>query len=308
MGGPCFCFSKVKEREPVVLRSLTKICEYLNVSPQHRRVVRFTLCRQITHQHIWRSTLQELLKELKLDIDAIETPKHRIEIGKQIISCCSKFLNDSESSFGLDSPSWMRLTTTKKPDSPIHKWGDVLEMFNDLTSCLKKEQRLALHVLKLEAMKEGLYQIKDVFLDRDIGYKRARQQECLVQKKLSQSLGHSSECLFTLLLYNLYGRVRNIEVDLCGGVCNSGGDVCLSIGKVSSATDMKMITRGIRHLDKALGLFKFVWEVAGMKKGLHLRGHIWNVGGEERVLQYRGNTFFVHGIKFPRRENFNYEY
>ena len=69
-------------------------------------------------------------------------------------------------------------------------------------------------------MKAGLYQIRDVVIERDIAFKEARRQDCLVQRKLSKSLGHSSRCLYTLLLFYLYGTVRDMEVHV--GKCISG--------------------------------------------------------------------------------------
>ena len=123
-------------------------------------------------------------------------------------------------------------------------------------------------------------------------------QESLVQKKLSKTLGHSSKCLFTLLLYYLYGQVRDIEVDLCGRIYSTGGEnrFCLYMGKILTTEEDKMVWSGVRQLDRALQLFKFVWESAGMKGVLELQGHLWCVGAEGRMLTYKGNMFFVHGI------------
>lgn len=135
-------------------------------------------------------------------------------------------------------------------------------------------------------------------IDKSIGYKEARHQESLVQKKLSKTLGHSSKCLFTLLLYYLHGHARDIEVDLCGRIYSVGGEdrFCLYMGKILSTEEDKMVWSGVRQLDRALRLFKFVWETAGMRGVLQLQGHLWCVGAEGRMLTYRGNTFFVHGI------------
>ncbi|KAB2619125.1 hypothetical protein D8674_014994 [Pyrus ussuriensis x Pyrus communis] len=87
---------------------------------------------------------------------------------------------------------------------------------------------------KLEVMKEGLSQVKDVLTPRSIGHKEVRHQESLVQKKLTKTLGHSSQCLFTVLFFYLYGHVRDIEVDVCGGVyrCGSENDLCLCMGRI----------------------------------------------------------------------------
>ncbi|KAK9143116.1 hypothetical protein Syun_012516 [Stephania yunnanensis] len=82
------------------------------------------------------------------------------------------------SCINLDSTSWMRLTPTKKSDSPpSSKWGNLLEMFNDLTKCLASDKDLLYHLSKLELVKEGLYQIKDVLVDRDIRYKETRHRK-----------------------------------------------------------------------------------------------------------------------------------
>lgn len=168
----------------------------------------------------------------------------------------------------------------------------------DLIICLRTEKELALHIAKLEVMKEGLSQIKDVLIDKNIGYRETRYQESLVSKKLSKTLGHSSPCLFTLLLYYLYGSVKDIEVELCGGVYGKegGNKFCLYMGKILILDEERMVWSGVKQLDRALGLFKLVWEASGMKESLEVQGHIWCVGAETRSLTYKGNMFFVHGI------------
>ncbi|XP_058074529.1 uncharacterized protein LOC131224159 [Magnolia sinica] len=300
---PNACFGKPNERESLTLNSLTKVCDFLNVSAQQRKSVRLRICPQVTQHHIWRGVLEEILNNLKSEMGALHCHPltARLQMGDQIISSCVCFLAESAySSSESDSPSWMRLASTRVADSPpSRKWGDILEMFDDLIKCLRPEKRLTDHVTKLEAMREGLYQIKEVLVERDIGYREARHQERLVQKKLTQTLGHSSKCLFTLLLYYLYGSVRDVEVEVCGGVYGRGsGSFCLCIGKVLTSDGEKMLWNGIKQLDRALGLFKFVWESAGMKGMLELQGHVWCMRAEERTLTYRGNVFFVHGIKF----------
>lgn len=243
---------------------------------------------------------------LKFDLDLLgahELSKSNSAImGQQIVHSCLKFLTETAvSSSDPDSTtSWMKLAPSKSfnPSDP-HKWEDVLEMFNDLIECFRTEMRLKLHVSKLEVMKEGLSQIRDVIVDSSIGYKEARHQESLVQKKLTKTLGHSSRCLFTLLLYYLHRRVSDIEVDIRGGVYGNYGSenrFCLSMGRILTSDDQKMVGRGVKQLDQALGVFKFVWETARMKGNLDLQGHIWCVGAEDRMLRYRGNRYFVHGI------------
>lgn len=295
-------FSKASDREPIIVDSLTKISNFLNVSAQQRKVVRFTVCPQVTQHRIWTGALEEILNGMKFDLDLLGVQglsKSSSIMGKQIVHHCLKLLTETAVSSAPDSTSWMNLTPSKTSDpSDPHKWEDVLEMFNDLIECFRSETRLKLQVSKLEAMKEGLSQIKDVIVDSSIGYKEARHQEILVQKKLTKTLGHSSRCLFTLLLYYLYRRVSDIEVDMRGGVYENGIDnsFCLSMGRILTSGDEKMVGRGVKQLDQALGVFKFVWETAGMKGNLELQGHIWCVGAEDRMLRYRGNRYFVHGI------------
>ncbi len=298
---PFVCFSEHSEREPMIVNSLTKVSNFLNISAQQRKLVRHTICPQVTEVRIWTGALEEMLNGLKSELDLLtcQCAGKGTKMGQQIVSSCLKFLADTTISFDHDSASWMRLVPAKVVDSSAsHKWEDVLEMFNDLIECLRSEKELCFLVGKLEFMKEGLSQIKDVLIDKSIGYKEARHQESLVQKKLSKTLGHSSKCLFTLLLYYLYGQVRDIEVDLCGRIYSTVGEnrFCLYMGKILTTEEDKMVWSGVRQLDRALQLFKFVWESAGMKGVLELQGHLWCVGAEGRMLTYKGNMFFVHGI------------
>ncbi|KAF3784175.1 hypothetical protein EJ110_NYTH30967 [Nymphaea thermarum] len=294
---PTGCFAKLSERDSMTLNKLTKVCELLNIPIQQRKIVRYTVSTQITQSHILRNTLLEILNELNAEMLHMGATTHTLRMGEQIVNSCLKLFMASAVSSNLESPSWMRPASNKKPDSARLTWGEPLEMIIDLTECLKNEPRLAPYVSKLEALKEGLYQIKDVMIDRDIGYRQAREQECLVRKNLSQSLGHSSECLFTLLLYYLYGTVNNMEIDLRGGIYGKEPQFCLCFGKVMTSSDDYMIWRGIKQLDRALGLCTFVWKVAGMKASLKVQGHIWVVDVEERVIEYRMNSYFVHRIE-----------
>lgn len=294
-------FSKPSERQPVVVNSLTKISSVLNISAQQRKLVRIMISPQVTQHQIWRGALEEILNGLKVEIDLLNfrCPSKGIKMAQQIISSCLKFLADSTLYSEPDSCSWMRPAPVKIVNPLVScKWEDVLEMFNDLIKYLKGEKGLENHMTKLEVMKEGLFQIKDVLVDNSIGYREARHHQSLVQKKLSKTLGHSSRCLFTLLLYYLNRRVRDIEVDLCGGFYENEAEkrFCLSMGRILTSKDEKMIQRGVKQLDRALSLFKFVWETAGKKDVLELQGHLWCIDSEERSLAYRGNAFFVHGI------------
>ncbi|XP_042502931.1 uncharacterized protein LOC122080114 [Macadamia integrifolia] len=299
---PKTCFSKADERERLILNSLTKVCNYLNISAQQRKSVRLTICPQVTHQRIWIGALEEILRGLKSEMESLNNriPPKAAHMAEQIVTSCLCFLADTAVSSDPDSVSWIRLHPTEKANSvPSHQWGDILEMFNDLTKCLRGEMKILYHMSKVEVMKEGLFQIKDVLLDRDLGYKEARHQESLVQKKLSKSLGHSSQCLFTLLQYYLYGHVQDSEVDFCGGVYKGvvKGSSCLCIGKILTSNEEKVVWSAVKQLDRALGLFRFVWETAGMKEVLELQGHLWYVGTEKRTLTYRGNVFFLHTIR-----------
>ena len=297
-------FGKPNEREPMTVNSLTVVCNFLNISAQQRKEVRFTVCPQVTQHRIWMGALEETLNGLKSEMETLDhrcySPSKGRMMGQQIVQSCLNFLADKAViSCDPDSTSWMRPKPARVPESPSRKWEEVLEMFNHLLKCLRaNEEGLHLYVSKLEAMKEGLSQIKDVLVDGKIGYKEARHQQSLVQKKLRKTLGHSSRCLFTLLVYYLYGSIGDIEVDVCGGLYGSdGGDrCCLYMGRILTSDDEKMVQSGVKQLDRALGLFKFIWETAKMKGVLELQGHLWCVEAEERLIMYRGNVFFVHKI------------
>ncbi|GAV89587.1 hypothetical protein CFOL_v3_33001 [Cephalotus follicularis] len=293
------CFSKPSEREPLIVNSLTTVSNFLNVSAQQKKSLRLNICPQVTQHNIWTGALAAILNGLKSELallDNVSLSKNA-EMGQQIVSNCLQFLADFDVSCDPNSTSWMRLAPAKRVDiHSMNKWEDVFDMFNDLIECLDSERGQLYHVTKLEVMKEGLAQIKDVLVDRNIGYKEIRHQESIVRKKLTKTLGHSSRCLFTLLLYYLYGRVRDIEVDICGGLCGGENKFRLCMGRILTSCEERMVGRGVKQLDRALGLFKFVWETAGMKGDLNLQGHLWCVGVKDRMLTYRGNVFFVHGI------------
>ncbi|KAL8159638.1 hypothetical protein V2J09_001175 [Rumex salicifolius] len=295
------CFSKQNEREPMIVDSLTTICNILGISAQQRKVVRFTICAQVTQHQMWTGALEQLLKNLEIEIRSLKHLVHNknMKMSEQIVSTCLKFLAETANSHDEDTSSWMRPKPKVFVDSSsTHKWGEVLDMFNDLVGYLKDEDKLVFYVSKLESMKEGLAQIKDVLIDRNIGYREVRHQENLVQKKLSKTLGHSSRCLFTLLRYYLHDTIRNVEVEVCGGLYELGGpdQICLYMGKVLTSNEEVVIWRGVKQLDRALGLFKFVWESAKMKGTLELQGHLWCVGAQHKTLTYRKNLFFIHGI------------
>lgn len=283
---------------PMTLDCLTKICNFLGISAQHRKNIRLTVCSQVTQHHIWRGALEEILKDLKREVDTISFNSTAFQMARQIMVSCLKFLEDTANLQESKAPAWMRLPLLKKVKKleTLRKWEEVLEMFVHLSQCLGQEERMLCDIAKIDVMKEGLFQIKDIVIERDISFKEARRHDSLVQKKLTKSLGHSSKCLFTLLLYYLYGTVRDIEVEVCGAICGGGGKFYLQIGKFLTSDDEKMVRNGVKQLYRALGVFKFVWETASMNGTMNLQGHLWSVGANERTLTYRGNTIFVHNI------------
>ncbi|RID76668.1 hypothetical protein BRARA_B03631 [Brassica rapa] len=291
-------FNTETEREPFVVNSLTKVCNFLDITAQQRKLVRSTVCSQVTQYRIWRGALEDILNALQEEVEHSETTRQGTKLGQQVILSCLKFLSESSVSYEDEtSTSWMRPVPGRYAKANASaKWEDVLDMVNDLRRYL--EEHDFYHMEKLLSMKEGLLQIKDVFLDNTIGFREVRHQEHLVYRKLSKMLGSPSPCLFTLLVYFLYGRVRDIEVDLCGGFHKEekSGVFSLSMGRVLTSGDEKMLGRGIKQLDRALGLFQFVWETAGMKESLNLQGHLWCLGAEERTITYRGKTFFLHDL------------
>uniref|UniRef100_A0A453HKQ3 Uncharacterized protein n=1 Tax=Aegilops tauschii subsp. strangulata TaxID=200361 RepID=A0A453HKQ3_AEGTS len=138
----------------------------------------------------------------------------------------------------------------------------------------------------------------------------------MVQRNLSKNLGHSSRDLYTLLLFYLYGTVRDIEVHI--GKCLSGKEgknVTIHAVKFLVDGDELAVRSGIKQLSRALRVFSFVWEAANtdtgtsndivVKKGegakgvLKLQGHLWGLGVEEKTVTYRGDVFKVHQIKLP---------
>ncbi|KAL0890678.1 hypothetical protein Bca101_014661 [Brassica carinata] len=297
-------FGTESEREPLVVNSLTKVCNFLDISAQQRKLVRCTVCSQVTQYRIWRGALEDILNGLKDEVDWLlehSETRQGAKLGQQVILSCLKFLSESSVSYEAEnSTSWMRPVPARYAKANASaKWEDVLDMVNDLRRYLEHDEGITVlyHLEKLLSMKEGLLQIKDVFLDNTIGFREVRHQEHLVHRKLSKMLGSPSPCLFTLLIYFLYGRVRDIEVDLCGGFYKEKSEFfCLSMGRILTSTDEKMLRRGIKQLDRALGLFEFVWETAGMKETLNLQGHLWCLGAEEKSITYRGKTFYLHDL------------
>ncbi|CAL4988513.1 unnamed protein product [Urochloa decumbens] len=307
------------------LSSLTRVCDVLGVSAQQRKSVRLTVCPQVTQHHVWRGALAAVLGDLQADMVSLDTPSSATQMAEQIASACTRFLSYTADAATPSTPSWMRPTPFKKPAEsppPAKKWQEVLDMFCDLGRSLEADDgRLAAHAEKVEAMEEGLYQIRDVVIERDIAFKEARRQDCLVQRKLSRTLGHSSRCLYTLLLFYLYGTVRDIEVHVGKCVSSKGGrDVAVHAAKFLTGGDEVVVRSGVKELSRALGVFRFVWEAANTdidagndngkdvvvkkknedaKGVLELQGHLWGIGVEEKTVTYRGDVFHVHQIQLP---------
>ncbi|KAK1411155.1 hypothetical protein QVD17_37700 [Tagetes erecta] len=290
------CVNKPIYKETFDVNSLKKICDMLVVSAQQRKLVRLAICPQVTQHQIWTGALMEILNQLEIEMCVKDCMKGS-NMAQQIVVNCLRFLDDVVS-YDPDSTSWMRVAPKKDADSsPSAKWSDLLEMFNDLINCLKNDHEFLFYVIKLEIMKEGLSQIKDVLVDKNIGYKEALHQQSLVHKKLTKSLGHSSRCLFTLLLYYLYGSIQDIELDICWYSEDvSGNKLYLCVGKIIASDEDKMLMHIFKQLDRALGVIKFVHEMAEMKEILEIQGHLWCIGSKNRSFAYRGHNFFIHGI------------
>ncbi|KAK9079480.1 hypothetical protein SSX86_001152 [Deinandra increscens subsp. villosa] len=294
------CVNKPSYTQPFGVNSIKKICDLLDVSAQQRKLVRLAICPQVTQHQIWTGAIMEILKHLEKEMSVRDYGciTKGSNMAQQVVANCLMFLDDVMS-YDPDSASWMRLAPKKDVDSPpFAKWADFLEMFDDLINCLKNDDEFFFYVIKLEVMKEGLLQIKDVLVDKKIGYKEALHQQSLVKKKLSKSLGHSSRCLFTLLLYYLYGSVQDIDLDVCCWVSkdDNGDRFYLCVGKIMTSDEDKMLMHVFRQLDKALGVIKFVHQMAEMKESLEIQGHIWCIGSKSKSFAYRGHNFFIHGI------------
>ncbi|GAB2223344.1 hypothetical protein Droror1_Dr00017485 [Drosera rotundifolia] len=294
-------FSRSCARRPLVVSSLKPVSEFLGISAQQRKVLRLSVCSQVARHNIWISALEEFLNGLKFEMEYLKchSPRKGIHIGEQIVSSCLSFLSRTANCRDLEAASWMRPKPIRVVDcQSTHKWEEVLEMFNDLINCLRDEKELAFYVYNLEVMREGLTQIKDLSVDKNIAYKEARHQESLVHKRLVKTLGHSSKCLFTLLHYYLYGAMGDMEIEVLGDLHQAGArdKFCLCMGKVMTSDEENMIRSGMKQLHRNLGLFKFAWETSQMKGNLELQGHIWCVGAQYRTLTYKGTSFFVHGI------------
>lgn len=61
----------------------------------------------------------------------------------------------------------------------------------------------------------------------------------------------------------------------------------LSMGRVLTSGDERMLGRGIKQLDRALGLFEFVWETGGVLT-FNFKDICGCLGAKERNITYRG--------------------
>ena len=248
---PPLCFGKPSERWPMTVSSLTKVSSFLNVSAQPRKSVREAICSQ-------GHTAPDMDRCAWGDIDTIKirqslgrrSPTEGTRMGQQIVAHYLKFLHDS-TSFDLDSTSWMRLSPAKFSDSQVlHKWQDILEMFNDIMNCLRSEKRNFFILQSSRPWKKAFCRSR-MCVDR-IGYKETRYQESLVQKKLTKALGHPSQCLFTLLQFYLDGSIEDMEIEICGGVSDNGGkaNFRLRMGNILTSNEEKIVQSGVKQLDR----------------------------------------------------------
>ncbi|CAH9076755.1 unnamed protein product, partial [Cuscuta europaea] len=67
------CFNQAGEREPMTVDSLTKVSEILNISAQQRKVVRATICPQVTQHQIWTGALEVILDKLKSEMEYLDS-------------------------------------------------------------------------------------------------------------------------------------------------------------------------------------------------------------------------------------------
>ncbi|KAJ4767255.1 Exosome complex exonuclease RRP41 [Rhynchospora pubera] len=294
------CLSKSNGFQSITLNSLTMVAELLSLTTKQRKSVRNTILSQVTQHQIWRGTLLEVLKDVKRDIGLLKCQSNSSMV-EQIVVTCIDFLTNTADAPSQGSPSWMKIAPVIKDEKKevSHKWEEVIEMFVDLMKCIAQEHTMSYHLTKLEAMKDGLNQIRDVVIERDANYKEAWQRDCLIQWKLTKNLGGLSKCLFTLLLYYLFGSVRDIEVEVCGALHRNEKKMRFCVGKVLTSDNEEMVLNGVRQLCRVLGVFKFVWETAGGTSDheLELHGHLWCIGEREKVIKHRGYDILLHTIK-----------
>jgi len=288
--------SEPSERDSITFDSLKVVSEYLRLQVQQRRLVRKAISSQVIRYDNWRKALEELVRQLDTDLKEIDKPSEGLQVGKEATARCIQLF--SKSLYLSETPSWVKLTSDKKVHVPTAKWGDVLELFEVISDVLRGVESLNFYVTKINGLKEGLCHIKDVHLDNNISLQQMHDRQSFVKHKLSQNLGYTSNCLFTLLIFYLFRSVGSIKVDMAGGLYGGRDDnLYICMGEIVTSADKKMLWRAIKHLDKALSLVKFIYETADTRKSLKLEGHIWTLGTQENILEYRGNSFFIHGIE-----------
>lgn len=292
--------SEPSERDSITFDSLKVVSEYLRLTVQQRRLVRKAISRQVIQYDNWRKALEELVRQLDTDLKAIDKPSEALQVGKEATARCTQLF--SKSLHLSETPSWVKLISDKKVHVPTAKWGDILELFEVISDALRGVETLKFYITKINGMKEGLCHIKDVQLDNNISLQQMHDRQSFVKHKLSQNLGYTSNCLFTLLIFYLFQSIGTIKVDISGGLYGGRDDnLYICMGEIITSADKKMLWRAIKHLDKALSLVKFIYETADMRKSLKLEGHVWTVGTQENMLEYRGNSFFIHGIENPNK-------
>ncbi|KAM1289824.1 hypothetical protein ACFX2H_016976 [Malus domestica] len=101
-----------REVEPVIVKSLSTVGGFLNISAQQRLSVRVKISPQVAQHRIWSGTLEEVLNGLKSELDCLDyrCPSKRTKMGQHIVSSCLKFLADTSTSvaYEYDSSSWTR--------------------------------------------------------------------------------------------------------------------------------------------------------------------------------------------------------
>ncbi|GLJ34500.1 hypothetical protein SUGI_0693810 [Cryptomeria japonica] len=288
-------FSTPSERDSETFDSLKVVCQYLGLSVPQRRSARKIISPQVIQYDMLRGALEELVRNLDVDLGAIDKPSNKVLAAKEASARSVQLLSQNLSTTG--SASWAKLSSYKNFHSPKSKWGDVLESFEVILDALKDVDSLKFYVITIEGMKEGLGHIKNVQLDNNLDFKKIHHRKSYVEHKLVYNLGYTSKCLFTLLVFYLFQSIRSITVDMAGGLYGATEEIpYVSIGEIITSADRKMLWIAVKHLDKALGLIRFISEIIGTKN-LKLEGHIWALGAQETTIDYRGNSIFVHAIE-----------
>ena len=91
-----------------MVNSLTKVYNFLDISAQQRKLVRCTVCSQVTQHRIWRGALEDVLNNLKEEVDWLlehseEKKTQGVKLGQQVILSCLKFLSESSVSYKAEN-------------------------------------------------------------------------------------------------------------------------------------------------------------------------------------------------------------